>query len=76
MDLVLQFSPGIYGRFREQQFTEKFSFQRHTVDDPLLISLLYQLFDQQRKQHATQQADSDDLQALSQLEDEIKQGGH
>lgn len=37
---------------------------------------IYQLFDQQRKQEASQQADSDDLQALKQLEDEIKQGSH
>ncbi|MGR3982235.1 virulence RhuM family protein [Pseudoalteromonas sp. 1181_04] len=37
---------------------------------------IYQLFDQQRKQDAIEQADDEDLQALSQLEQQVKQGGH
>jgi len=65
--------------FNEQPLLTKSTNPRGTVSHAAMekkVSEIYQLFDQQRKQHEAEQADRNDLQALKQLEDEIKQGGH
>jgi hypothetical protein len=65
--------------FNDQPLLTKSTNPRGSISHTAMenkVREIYQLFEQQRKQEAVKQADRDDLQALKQLEYEIKQGGH
>jgi hypothetical protein len=65
--------------FNDQPLLTRSANPRGTISHAVMenkVRELYQLFDQQRKNDAAQQADCNDLQALQQLEQQVKQGSH